>query len=63
MPRHVIDVDAFMVMYPGLSPQDVMDMDEDCFDWLPVVRAARMKAAEYRENAGVPYRGRRAVGA
>lgn len=51
MPRWVMDVDAFMVMYPGLSPQQVLEMDLDCFDWLPVVRAARVQAAEMRSRA------------
>lgn len=44
----MLDVDAFMQMYPGLTPADVIDMDIDCFDWLPVVRAARVKAAEWQ---------------
>ncbi len=48
MPLWVLDVDAFMTMYPGLTPDDVMDMDQTCFDWLPVVRAARVRAAEMK---------------
>jgi hypothetical protein len=48
MPLWMLDVDAFMQMYPGLTPADVIDMDIDCFDWLPVVRAARVKAAEWQ---------------
>lgn len=52
MPLWVLNVDEFMVMYPGLTPGDVMDMDETCFEWLPVVRAARVKAAALREKPG-----------
>ena len=48
----MLDVDAFMVMYPGLTPGDVMEMDGECFDWLPVVRSARLRAAEMKVAAG-----------
>lgn len=51
MPGWMLDVDAFMQLYPGLTPRDVLEMDVDCFDWLPVVRAARAKAAEMRQAA------------
>jgi len=51
MPAWMLDVDAFMLMYPGLTPADVIDMDVDCFEWLPVVRAARVQAAGMSERA------------
>jgi hypothetical protein len=64
MPPWMLDVDAFMTMYPGLTPDDVLNMDADCFDWLPVVRAARMKAEEMRAagSAGAASFGRRGPG-
>lgn len=48
----MLDVDTFMVLYPGLTPGDVLDMDLDCFDALPVIREARMKADQWRASAG-----------
>lgn len=52
MPSHLLDVDAFMTLYPGLTPADVMGMDLDSFQWLPVIRAARVQAAEWQRDAG-----------
>lgn len=47
----MLDVDSFMTMYPGLTPVDVMGMDLDAFEWLPVIRAARVQAAEWQRDA------------
>ena len=47
----LLDVDAFMTLYPGLTPADVLGMDLDAFEWLPVIRAARTHAAEWQRDA------------
>lgn len=47
----MLDVDSFMQMYPGLTPADVLGMDLDSYEWLPVVRAARIQAAEMKQTA------------
>jgi hypothetical protein len=57
MPLWVLDADTFMQLYPGLTPGDVLGMDLDAFEWLPVVRAGRVKAAEMRAAADAPARG------
>lgn len=63
MPLWVLTVDQFMTMYPGLTPADVTDMDQVCFDWLPVARAARVQAAALRDKgAGPAVFGRRGAG-
>jgi hypothetical protein len=46
MPMWVLEVDALMTMYPGLTPDDVLNMDLDCWEWLPVVHSARARARE-----------------
>lgn len=51
MPSWVLDVDSFMQMYPGLTPADVLAMDLDSYEWLPVARAARIQAAEMKQTA------------
>ncbi len=51
MPVWLLDVDAFMTLYPGLTPADVLGMDLDAFEWLPVIRSARAQAAEWQQTA------------
>lgn len=44
-------MDAFMQMYPGITPDAVLGMDLDFFEALPVVRGARAEAEEMRRIA------------
>ena len=51
MPAWVIEVVSFTARYPGMTPDAVLNMSLDSYDWLPVAtdafaRAAEMKAAK-----------------
>lgn len=50
MPPWVLEVASFVARYPGTTPDSVLSMSLDSFDWIPVAtdaleRAAEMKAA------------------
>jgi hypothetical protein len=64
MPDGLLEVDAFMDAYPGLTPPDVLGMELDWYDWLPVSRRARRRAAEMKDksNAGPLTSGRHGPG-
>jgi hypothetical protein len=50
MPVWVLEVASFVARYPGTTPDSVLNMSLDSYDWMPIAsdafaRAAEMKAA------------------
>ena len=50
MPGWVIEVASFTAMYPGMTPDAVLSMGLDAYDWLPVATEALTRAGEMRQK-------------
>jgi hypothetical protein len=51
MPAWVLEVVSFVERYPGMSPDAVLNMGLDCYDWLPVASDAFARAREMKRAA------------
>jgi hypothetical protein len=49
MPPWVLEVASFVARYPGTTPDSVLNMGLDSYDWLPVCTDALARAAEMKQ--------------